>query len=82
MLSYRSFKFFSLHSGSVVKSMLESEMQKEITEIYPRKMESLVSVGRVPARERDVLYDINNRENVRSNPRWAEDTPLGSRCRV
>lgn len=54
----RSLKF-TQGKGSIVKSMLESELQKEITEAYPRKMESLVLVGRVLARERDVLYDVN-----------------------
>lgn len=36
--------------GSIIKSTLESEMQKEITKAYPREIESLVLVGRVPAR--------------------------------
>lgn len=61
---------FPLHSESIIKSMLEGEIQKEITEAHPRKTESLVLVGSVPARERDVLYDSNTRENVRSNPTW------------
>lgn len=51
--------FFPLYLGSIIKSMLESEIEKEITETQPRTIESLVLVGRVKARARDVLYDIN-----------------------